>query len=806
MAHLPQGPAASNGGTFDPKTGSLLERSIFNNRPLFVAVCLALSVFFALSLRGVTLNASYQSMVPLEHPFIQAFIQHRDELHLQGNNLRIIVEARRGDIFSKEYLETLRQLNDDVFLLPGVDRSYMQSLWTSATRWISVTEDGFAGGAVMPDHFSGVPDQIAQVRQNVARSGVIGQLVAADMRSSIILVPLLETNPDTGRSLDYGDLARRLDGLRLKYGSAAVGIRITGFAQVVGDLIAGLHEVLGFFAVSILIATAMVYWFTHCARSTALVVACSLIAVIWLLGLLPYLHLGLDPYSILVPFLVFAIGMSHGAQKMNGVMQDIGRGLSNLAAARMTFRRLFMAGFTALVCDAVGFAVLLVIHIEAIRQLALIASLGVAILVFTNLILLPILLSYVGVSRASAARSLRSEQQALAGAEKHPLWAVLDRFTERRWAAAAIFAAGIVAAGAYIAGSDLKIGDLNQGAPELRPDSRYNRDNGYLNEHYATSSDVFAIMVTTPDGACASYATEQQVDQLEGELKRLPGVEATQSLADLTRGMVSALNEASPQWYELVPNQGELNTITQAAPRELLDEACNLLPVYVYLADHRAETLTRVVQATQAFAQAHDSAQVHYLLAAGNAGIEAATNDVVEGASRRMLYYVYAAVIVLSLATFRSWRGVLVAVLPLMLTSLVAQALMVFLGIGVKVATLPVTALGVGIGVDYALYILSVTMAFMREGQSLSEAYYRALLFTGKVVALTGLTLAAGVATWAFSPIKFQADMGILLAFMFLLNMLGALVLLPALSCFLLKPTVHRKEYDPMQASRTVRT
>jgi hypothetical protein len=151
------------------------------------------------------------------------------------------------------------------------------------------------------------------------------------------------------------------------------------------------------------------------------------------------------------------------------------------------------------------------------------------------------------------------------------------------------------------------------------------------------------------------------------------------------------------------------------------------------------------------------------------------------------LFLVYGAVLLLAFLTFRSWRAVLVAVLPLVLTSILAEALMVALGMGVKVATLPVIALGVGIGVDYALYILSVMLTQMRAGKTLSEAYHGALLFTGKVVLLTGVTLAIGVITWVASPIKFQADMGLLLAFMFLWNMLGAMVLLPALAHFLLK-------------------
>jgi hypothetical protein len=153
-----------------------------------------------------------------------------------------------------------------------------------------------------------------------------------------------------------------------------------------------------------------------------------------------------------------------------------------------------------------------------------------------------------------------------------------------------------------------------------------------------------------------------------------------------------------------------------------------------------------------------------------------------------MLLWVYAAVVVLAWVTFRSWRAVACAIVPLMLTSILAEALMVVLGIGLKVATLPVVALGVGIGVDYALYVLSMMLVQLRQGVALAPAYLSSLLFTGRVVMLTGVTLAVGVATWAFSPIKFQADMGVLLAFMFIVNMAGALVLLPALAHFLLQP------------------
>ena len=773
---------------FDPRSGSFVERTLFNNRRLVVLLCLLATAVLGWQASKLTLNASFEKTIPASHPYIQNYKANESQLSGLGNAVRIVVANPRGNILDAQYMETLRKLSDEVFLLPGVDRSRMRSLWTPSTRWVGVTEEGLEGGPVIPDKFDGSAASLQRLQTNILRSGQVGQLVALDLRSSMVFVPLLAADAQ-GRPLDYNALSKQLEELRSKYAQAGVDIHITGFAKIVGDLIEGVQAVLLFFAIAVLIAAAMVFAYTRCVRSTALVVCASLVAVVWQLGLLPLLGQSLDPYSILVPFLVFAIGMSHGAQKMNGIMQDVGRGVHKLLAARYTFRRLFLAGLTALLADAVGFAVLLTIDIQAIRDLALAASIGVAVLIFTNLILLPILLSYTGVSARAAARSLRAEAADEAGAQRHALWRFLDLFTQRRPATLALLGAALLGGLGFMASLQLKIGDLDPGAPELRADSRYNRDVAFVNAGYGASSDVLAVMVKTPDGACSDYATLNRLDALEWRVRQLDGVESTQSLALLNRRVLMGLNEGSPLWYAFLPNQQMLNTVTAGAPRTgLYNDSCSLLTLYIYLRDHKADTLTRVTAEVEAFAAENDSAEVKFQLAAGSAGIEAATNAVVQAAWRQMLFLVYAAVSLLCFITFRSWRAVVVAVLPLVLTSLLAEALMVALGLGVKVATLPVIALGVGIGVDYALYILSVTLARLRAGDSLSEAYYRALLFTGKVVVLTGVTLAAGVITWIFSPIKFQADMGLLLAFMFIWNMLGALVLVPALAHFLLKP------------------
>jgi predicted RND superfamily exporter protein len=784
---------------FDPKSGSLLEQVIFRNRPVVLLICLLITLAAGFSVRHLQLNASFESVIPTHHPFIVNYEHNKENLgSLSGNTIDIVVRADSGNILNNNYITTLREINDQVFLLPGVDRIFMRSIWTPAVRWLSVTSNGLNGGPVMPQDYNGSAASIRELNANIRQAGIIGTLVAPDYKSAVLIVPLLDFDYSTGKPVDYGALARTLDGMRAKYASQGVTIGITGFAMIVGDLLQGMRKIFGFFVVSVGIAAAMVYWYTRCVRSTALVVFCSMLAVCWQLSILPLIGFSLDPYSVLVPFLVFAIGMSHGAQKMNGVMQDIGRGNSKLVAARLTFRRLFVAGFTALCCDAVGFAVLMTIKIPAIEHLAIIASIGVAILIVTNLILLPTFLSYVGVTRSAALRSMLAESGANEGAAKHRVWMFLDLFTQRRYAAIVICGAVVLGGFGLFVARNLQVGDIDPGAPELRAHSVYNQDNAYFISHYATSSDNLVVMVAIPVGTCGDYNTLIKMNELETRLRTLPGVGSTYSFADFEKLMQAELNEGSFAWYDIAPNQNGLNQAISNAPPGLVSQNCDFMPISVFLRDHKAATLTGVVDMAQKFARQTKLPGVSFLLAGGNAGIQAATNLVVGHASRVMLLEVYAAVTLLSLITLRSWRAVIIAILPLMLTSILAEAMMVWLNIGVKVATLPVTALGVGIGVDYALYILSVMLANLRKGMDLSEAYFRALLFTGKVVMLTGFTLAAAVVTWAFSPIKFQADMGELLAFMFLWNMLGALVLLPALSSFLLpKSMIKHKLQAP---------
>ncbi|HAQ72555.1 efflux RND transporter permease subunit [Stutzerimonas nitrititolerans] len=771
------------------RPASFLERLIFNNRPAVILVCLLLSVFLFYQAAQVRPSTSFEKMIPLGHPYIQNMLEHRDDLANLGNTVRISVAAKDGDIFSREYMETLRQIHDEVFYIQGVDRSNMKSLWSPSVRWTEVTEQGFAGGEVIPQTYDGSEESLDDLRNNILKSGQIGRLVANNFKSSIIDVPLMESYSDPeDRSkqitLDYQKFSHELEEkIRDKYETQNpnVEIHIIGFAKKVGDLIDGLVGVALFFFVAIGITLALLLWFTRCVKSTMAVVVTTLIAVIWQLGLLHTLGFGLDPYSMLVPFLVFAIGISHGVQKINGIAMASGETDDPLVAARLAFRQLFVPGMVALASDAVGFVTLLLIDIGVIRELAIGASLGVAVIILTNLILLPVAISYLGISQRSV-KQAREE-----ASREHPFWRLLSNFANPVVAPISIVIALIAVGGGLWYGQNLKIGDLDQGAPELRPDSRYNQDNDFVINNYSTSSDVLVIMVKTAPEGCAHYDTLAAMDELMWKMENTAGVQSAVSMVTVSRQSIKGMNEGSLKWETLSRNQFVLNN-SIARAEGMYNGDCSLAPLLVFLNDHKAETLEHVVSAAREFAEANNREGLEFVLAAGNAGIEAATNEVIAASETTMLIAVYAAVSFMCLLTFRSVAATLCVILPLVLTSILGNALMAFMGIGVKVATLPVIALGVGIGVDYGIYIYSRLETYLRQGMTLQDAYYQTLKSTGKAVIFTGICLAIGVFTWVFSAIKFQADMGLMLTFMFLWNMVGAIWLLPALARFLIKP------------------
>jgi len=759
-----------------------LEKILFRHRLFVIAVFFLGTVALSWFASGLRMEASFTKLLPLGHPYMQTFTQYRQEF---GGADRIVVAlmVNQGDIFTRDFFARLEAMTDEVFFIPGVDRTQVFSLFTPNVRYTEVVEDGIVAGNVIPANFTADVEGLHAVRGNILKAGVLGRLVANDFSGAIVSARLLEFDPGSGEKLDYIAVARQLeDRIRGQFAQdPRYDVHIIGFAKVMGDIAEGLLRVVMFFGITLLITAVLVFVYSQSTLLTIAPLGCSLIAVVWQLGIIRVLGFGIDPMSMLVPFLIFAIGVSHAVQMVGAVRGEIFFGHDSATAARRAFRRLIGPGGIALASDAVGFSAIALIDVKMIQEMAVMASLGVAVICLTNLVLLPVLLSYAGSVESYRTRVDRRAKQL------HGLWRAAASVARPRPALTVILIACAALVFGVWKGSDVTIGDVQAGVPELRRDARYNVDSRVIAEKFDLGVDALTVIAETVPQGCIDYRIMTEIDDFQWHMLNVPGVRSAIALPEVAKFANAAWNEGSMKWRVLPRNQDVLVQSVANVPSStgLLNSDCSVMPVTLFTSDHTSATIARIVGEVKAFRQASDSHDVVFRLASGNVGVMAATNEVVADAQFPILAYVFTAVVALCLLAFRSVSATLCIVLPLALVSLLTNALMAVLGIGLKLSTLPVVAIGIGIGVDYGIYIYDRLRSVRATGEPLSKAYEHTLRLTGVGVVFTAITLAAGVATWMFAPMQFQADMGILLTFMFLLNMLGAVFLLPALACWL---------------------
>jgi predicted RND superfamily exporter protein len=763
---------------------SALERLFFRHRLATLGLLAAITFVMGVFALRLEMSAGFDKQLPQQHEFIKTFNQYRDVL-FGANRVIVVLHAKQGDIWNKEAMTRLYDITQTVFFMPGIDRRSVTSLWTPNTRAVQITEEGMKAEDVIGGNVTvGTLNEqsISGIRERTIVGGFVGSLVASDYSGAMVVAELADPDPQTGERLNYLEFSKRLeDELRGKYADANYDVQIIGFAKQMGDIGAGAKSVVEFFALAFVLTALAVYWYTRSFALTFLPLFCSLVSVVWQFGTITLLGFGLDPLAILVPFLVFAIGVSHGVQQVNFISKEVCAGADGMTAARRSFSGLFIPGTLALITAFVGFATLVMVPIPMIRELAITASVGVAYKIITNLIMLPVLASYFSFDQKYVARVERLR----ASRDKPMIW--LGRVAEPRNAVIGTVLCLVLTVVAVWQSQGRHVGHVLPGAPELHSDSRYNQDVQSVVDHFALGLDLLTVAVETPAGGCYRHDVMTYVDRLTWYLGSVPGVLSAQSLPALTKLAASGVNEGSPKWAALPLDELSLGEAVRQVPEalRLYNSDCTLLPVNLYLADHKASTLKRVVEAVEHYREQHVMDGVTVRLASGNAGVQAATNEVVESSELPMMLYVYLTIVLLVFLVYRDWRAMISCCLPLTLATFLGYWFMKELDIGLTVATLPVMVLAVGIGVDYAFYIYNRLQMHLAQGTDIVSAFKLALREVGVATVFTALTLSVGVATWSLSALKFQADMGLLLTFMFMANMIMAITLLPALAVVL---------------------
>jgi uncharacterized protein len=815
----------------------------------------ALTAAFAVSATRVQLDPGFLKLIPIEHPYMKTMMQYMEDF--SGANTILVNLRWKGDsdIYNREFMEALQETTDEVFFIPGINRTRVSSLFTPNVYFIEITEDGFRGEPVVPARYSGSPEDLDRVRKNVEFSGQIGQLVAKDLKGAMVRADLHEYDPEAGVKVDYWEVQGRLEEIRGRYESPVkyvyrmkearvpfgagevvyegyvdygallgmqtfkvlrnvpgqegkqvfevkggevdvetvdnpehnpnIEVNIIGFAKLLGDVIKGLLGVFAFFGIAFLITMALLFWYTRSVRVTLVALVVAMLPVLWLIGLLPMIGYGIDPMSILVPFLIFSIGVSHAVQMTNAWRMEVMEGRTAVEASHASFCKLFIPGAAGLLTEALGFGVIMLIDIPIVHELGITACLGVLLMIITNKMILPIILTNLRLED-----SARQRAQAQAGAGRHPVIRAIGACADPRVAVVVFAASLLLLAGATWKSRDLVIGDSGEGVPELHEDSRYNRDNRMIASTYDIGVDVLSVIVEAPSfegDSCLHYPVVNTIDRFELFMRGVDGVHSVISVGSIGKLVISAFNEGNPRWRALPQSQVGLSTGSKAFDPNLglNTEGCKAIQVLIFMKDHEGETIAHTISEVKRFIDENPVEGVTMRLANGNVGVMAATNEAVAAAEVKMLLAIFGSLILFCYLTFRSWIGVICVMTPLVLVTVFCNALMATLGIGLKVATLPVIALGVGVGVDYGLYLFERIQHHMLDpAVDFREAFERSMVERGSAAVFTAITMSVGVATWMFSALKFQADMGVMLSFMFLVNMLGAICLLPALGAW----------------------
>ena len=748
--------------------------TIFTLRIPLLLLLTLVTIFLTYHVSRLQVATDFSKMVPQNHEYIQTFKPFR-ELFGGGNQIKVSVSRTSGPILNSAFLKKFQQIYEDVMFIKGIDRRSLRSIVSPQTRVIIITEEGFNLGHVVPSVIPETEEGLAKIGENITLGGLKGLLVSMDMKSALITAEIYETG------VDYVSVYRELNTIRTKYSDNDLSIHINGFAMVVGFVNDALPKILGLFVLSAFITFLILWRAFRLVRLALLPLSSGGLAVLWSLGIAQLIGMRLDPMTTVVPFLVFSIGVSHGIQMIKRYLEECAVYPEGYDAALNALTGLMKPGTLAVATNVLGFLTILFIPIGAIRDLATTASIGIACIIVANLIVLTLVLSFFG--------NLLPSEAGVAMKSVPYVKRILARISKLSYGRNAYTVAAvsfILLLIGFFSSRTMNIGDVNPGEPLLWEDSVYNRDAAKMMTDYMLGIDWLSVVVAGDNpGICKEYDILQGMREFELEIGGVPGVTVVISALLLAKVINETFHEGDIRWRDLPKTPGELAWVMSSAgstdDTAFMNMGCQHMHLLVYLTDHKGNTVRRVLERSKEFIARHPMSGARFVLAGGNAGVMGATNEMVGNAQVPMMLLIYLSISVLCLLVFRNLKAPFFIVSPLLLVSVIATAFMKAVGLGLNVNTLPVSALGVGIGVDYGIYFYSRLMEERKSCACFSDAVRATLETTGAAVLYTALTLTVGVLTWLLSDLKFQADMGILLSFIYVANMIGAMVLLPAL-------------------------
>lgn len=758
-----------------PRFGNFL----FNNRKVVLGGIFLVTAYFAWHIPAVRMLSDFADLLPQEHPYIQLHNSIRDTFG--GANIIVMsMEVEEGTIFTNDSLDRIHRITQKLDSVSNINHNLVSSLTHRNIRKIFLTPDGTirSQNYYDPHHDEYTEEQLARIQRDVlASANVYGLLVSPDMKAALIKGTLNEGQ------LDYGKVFEELQAIRAEEAAPGVKIHATGHPVLVGWVDSYSGDILLIFFYTILIVLAILVVYTRRLYGILLPLLGMILTSIWGVGFMGVFGYNLDPLMLVVPFLISARAMSHGIQKLERYFLELSRTGEKVSAARNTFNALFRPGALAIVADASALYLIGLGSVPINDKMAIYASFWAVCMVVTVLIVIPMLLAELPRPREVAV--------------KHTLArSVFPRFAQvvgtPQRSRAVLIACLVIACCATYFTSWVQIGEPEPGSPLLYRDHDFNVSSTAINDRFPGAEELFIIARADEAGGLKKPEIIKALADFQNHMMLDPKLGGVKGVNNLLTQVNQMTRNNDPRWA-VVPtierNIGGLlfmfmmSAPTQGALLEYIDTDDRLANMVFYYKDHTGETIRRAIHmAKEWIATTGQQVQgLHIDLAGGPVGVTAAINEEAFETNVIVVPAVLALILGFTLWFYGSFHSGFMMLISMSFATTLTYACMGLLKMGLNVNTVPMIAVGIGLGVDYAIYMMDRIKEEMHVAKDVQDAIRRAVSTTGVAIALTATTLVGGIIMWVFiSELRFQADAARLLIIMLVMNMASAMFLVPA--------------------------
>jgi len=750
---------------------------ILRHRFLVLLAIGLVTVFFGYKMYNLRIATDFFSLYPPKHPYIQLYNKYR-QMFGSANVLVCGVEVKEGDIYNIETIAKIDRITQELMQINGCNNLQVISITHPKLKNVQVQ----AWGIVMePVMYGGVPKDKAgleRIKHNVyTNEGIRGFYVSPNDKTAAIFAGFWE------EGLDPLALNKRLEEIRVREEDENTRLHFTGYPALYGYIYALSPQIYSVFGVTFLVIVALLFFYFRTWQGVVLPCIAALLSAIWGLGFSSLLGYSLDPLILVVPLIISARTISHSVQCTARYHEEYIRLNDQNEAIVCGYGELFMPATLSVLTDAIGILAVSVATIPLMRNLGIFAAFWIMTIVVSVPTLTPILLSLV---KPPGKTILEREH-------KGRLYDAIARLLlipsqgRGKWMVMAVGVIVLVGGGYYA--SKLKVGDTEAGAATLFADHPYNESFRFFNKNFVGATQLVIIAEGKEEGAIKSAKVLQTLEDFQRFMEAEGGTAGTLTFTNIVKRINRMFHEGHPKW-EKIPNKqksiGEIGFIVQSNSSagemdRYLDEQWTNATITCFYKDYNNDLIKQALGKAQEFIDNNPVENLNFRLAGGLMGILSAINEEVEYSYWVSLLVVFSVVFMLCVISFRSFMAGVILIIPLAISQLLSDMFMYIKGIDLNINSLPVAAIAVGIGIDYGIYLLARVAEEYQECGDYNRANSRALETTGKAIIFTATTLIAGVVFWGFVDLKFQAEMGLLLGLLMLLNMINALVFIPSL-------------------------